>query len=93
MIKGYFKIAIRNSIIMLLSKDLIRLVIIAFVIAAPIAWVVMNKWLQSYAYRIQIQWWMIVSAACIAILIAWMTVAWHAFKVANNNAVNSLRDE
>ena len=82
-----------SSIIMLLSKDLIRLVIIAFVIAAPIAWVVMNKWLQSYAYRIQIQWWMIVSAACIAILIAWMTVSWHAFKVANNNAVDSLRDE
>lgn len=82
-----------SNIIILLSRDFIQLVILAFLIAAPIAWLVMNKWLQTYAYRIQIQWWMFVGAACVSIIIAWVTIAWQAFKVANANPVDSLRNE
>lgn len=82
-----------SSIIMLLSKDFIRLVLLAFFIAAPIAWWVMSKWLQTYAYRIDIQWWMFALAAGVSVLIAWSTIAWQAFRAANANIVDSLRDE
>jgi putative ABC transport system permease protein len=53
----------------------------------------MNNWLQTYAYRIEIQWWMFVLAAAISIVIAWSTIAWQAFRAANANPVDSLRDE
>lgn len=82
-----------SSIIILLSKDFIRLVLIAFLLAAPLAWWVMNNWLQTYAYRIDIQWWMFALAAGLAIVIAWSTIAWQAFRAANANIVDSLRDE
>ncbi|MGO3162074.1 MAG: ABC transporter permease [Sphingobacteriaceae bacterium] len=82
-----------SSIIILLSRDFIQLVILAFIIATPVAWLVMNKWLQTYAYRIQIQWWMVLGAGCLSIIIAWLTIAWQAFRVANANPINSLRDE
>jgi ABC-type antimicrobial peptide transport system permease subunit len=82
-----------SSIIVLLSKDFVRLVLIAFFVAAPLAWWVMNNWLQTYAYRIEIQWWMFVLAAAISIVIAWSTIAWQAFRAANANPVDSLRDE
>jgi len=82
-----------SSIILLLSKDFIKLVLIAFVVSAPIAWWVMNNWLQTYAYRIEIQWWMFLLAAVISIGIAWSTIAWQALKAARANPVDSLRDE
>ena len=82
-----------SSIIVLLSKNFVRLVLIAFFVAAPLAWWVMNNWLQTYAYRIEIQWWMFVLAAAISIVIAWSTIAWQAFRAANANPVDSLRDE
>lgn len=82
-----------SSIILLLSKDFIKLVFIAFIIASPLAWWAMNKWLQTYAYRIEIQWWMFVLAAVISVVIAWSTIAWQAFRAANANPVDSLRDE
>jgi putative ABC transport system permease protein len=77
----------------LLSKDFIVLVLIAIVIASPIAWFAMNKWLQSFAYRIPVSWWMFVVAGLIAIVIALITVSFQAIKAALMNPVKSLRTE
>lgn len=82
-----------SGIIILLSRDFIRLVLIAFLIAAPFAWWTMHNWLQTFAYRIDIQWWMFVLAGGLAITIAWCTIAWQAFRAASTNIVESLKDE
>ena len=82
-----------SSIVQLLSKEYLLLVIIAIALAAPIAWWAMNKWLQDFAYRIPIQWWMFVSAGIIALVIALLTVGFHALKAAMANPVKSLRTE
>jgi putative ABC transport system permease protein len=77
----------------MLSKDFLTLVIVAIVIAAPFAWYVMNIWLQGFAYRIEIQWWMFVLSGLSAILIAFATVSGQAIKAAVANPVKSLRSE
>jgi len=77
----------------LLSKDFLKLVIISFVIASPIAWWSMSKWLQSYTYRITIQWWMFGGVGLLSILIALSTVSYQAIKAAVANPVKSLRSE
>ncbi|TCK80560.1 ABC transporter permease [Albibacterium bauzanense] len=82
-----------NSVIQLLSKDFIKLVLIAILIATPIAWWAMNKWLQDFAYHIEVQWWMFVFAGLLAIAIALVTVSFQAIKAAIANPVDSLRDE
>ncbi|MVN22649.1 ABC transporter permease [Mucilaginibacter arboris] len=81
------------SVVSLLSKDFVKLVFIAFLIASPIAWLVMNKWLQYFAYRIQISWWTFFIAAIGALLIALLTISFRAIKAALANPVNSLRSE
>lgn len=81
------------SVVTLLSKDFLKLVIIALILAIPIAWFAMNKWLQDFAYRIHIQWWVFMIAAFITILIAWITISTQAFKAASANPVKSLRTE
>jgi len=80
-----------SSVVHLLSKDFLKLVTIAIVIAIPIAWFVMNNWLQDYKYRIDISWWMFAIAALLAILIALFTVSFQAIKTAIQNPVKSLR--
>jgi len=82
-----------TSITTMLSKDFIRLVLIAFVIASPIAWWAMNKWLQDYQYHITIGWWMFALAAVIVLLIALITVSFQSIKAAIANPVESLRME
>ncbi len=82
-----------TSITTLLGKDFIQLVSIATVIAIPVAWFAMNKWLQDFAYRIQIQWWMFLLSGIAAILIALITVSVQAIKAAIANPVKSLRTE
>ncbi len=82
-----------GSITLLLSNSFIRLVLIAFVIACPIAWFVMDKWLQDFAYRINISWWMFLLAGIVALLIALVTVSFQAIKAAVANPVKSLRTE
>jgi putative ABC transport system permease protein len=77
----------------LLSKDFIRLVILAIVIASPVGWWVMNNWLKEFAYRISISWWMFALAGSIAIAIAILTVSFQAIKAAIANPVQSLRTE
>jgi len=81
------------SIVSMLSKDFIRLLLVAFVIAVPAAWYAMNGWLQGFAYRIDIAWWVFVLAGILALLIALLTVNFQAIKVALANPVKSLRSE
>lgn len=82
-----------QSIVALLSKEFIRLVLIAFVIASPIAWWIMNKWLQNFAYKIHISWWIFLVAGVVAVLLALITVSFQAIKAAIANPVGSLRSE
>lgn len=81
------------SVTIMLSKSFMELVAISTVIAVPIAWFAMNKWLQEFAYRINIQWWMFLLSGCVAILIALLTVSIQAIKAAISNPVKSLRTE
>jgi putative ABC transport system permease protein len=81
------------DIIQLLSKNFIRLLLVAFLIAAPIAWWVMTRWLDDFAYKITIQWWMFVLAGMAAMFIALLTIGIQAVKAATVNPVESLRDE
>jgi putative ABC transport system permease protein len=64
-----------SVIVAMLSKDFIKLVCIAIVIASPLAWYVMNKWLQDFAYRVNIQWWVIAAAGAGALVIAFITIS------------------
>jgi len=82
-----------NGIVHLLSKDFIKLVFIAFIIAAPIAWWAMNQWLQDFVYRVTISWWIFLAAAFIALSIALITVSFQAIKAALTNPVKNLRAE
>jgi putative ABC transport system permease protein len=83
-----------TSVVILLSKDFTRMILIAFVLAAPAAWYVMeNWWLQNFAYRIQISLWIIVASGAIALLIAWLTVSYQSIKAATKDPVRSLRYE
>ncbi|MEI7582082.1 ABC transporter permease [Runella sp.] len=81
------------SITALLSKDFLLLVLIAIVIASPIAYYFMNKWLQDFAYRISISWWVFAVAGGLAVLIAFLTVGFQSIKAALNNPVKSLKAE
>ncbi|HUS00427.1 MAG TPA: ABC transporter permease [Chitinophagaceae bacterium] len=82
-----------SGIVNLLSMEFLKLVCIAFVVAAPIAWFIMNKWLQDFAYRINISWWIFLIAAFLAIVITLLTISIQAIKAALSNPVKSLRTE
>jgi putative ABC transport system permease protein len=82
-----------QGIVQMLSKDFMKLVAISFVIAAPMAWYFMHKWLQDFAYRINISWWIFVAAGLAALLIALVTVSFQAIRAAITNPVKSLRTE
>ena len=82
-----------SGIVTLISKDFLKLVIIAIVIATPVAWFAMNKWLQGFAYRVNISWWVFVFAGILATVIALLTISFQAIKAAIANPVKSLRTE
>jgi putative ABC transport system permease protein len=82
-----------SGIVGLLSKDFLKLVIIAMLIATPIAWYGMHKWLQAFAYKVDITWWMFALAGVIAVFIALITVSSQAIKAAIANPVKSLKTE
>lgn len=82
-----------QNIVLLLSKDLLKPVLLGTFIAVPAGYVLMNKWLQGFAYRINIQWWMFFLSAMIAVLIALITVSFQAVKAALVNPTKSLRTE
>ncbi|HSU27956.1 MAG TPA: ABC transporter permease [Chitinophagaceae bacterium] len=82
-----------SGIVQLLAKEFLLLIIIAVVIATPLAWYFMHKWLQDFAYRISIGWWIFILAGTLAILIAILTIAFQAIKAGIVNPVKSLRTE
>ena len=82
-----------SSVVYLFSKEFIVLIMIAFIIASPVAWYFMDKWLQDYAYRINISWWIFIVGGISAIIIALITVSFQAIKAAIANPVKSLKTE
>jgi putative ABC transport system permease protein len=82
-----------SSIVTLLSKDFLKLVLIATIIAFPIAWYAMSHWLHGFAYRVDMHWWVFVLSAMLALIIALITVSFQAIKAAIANPVESLRSE
>jgi len=82
-----------SGITALITKEFIRPVCIALLIATPLAWWAMNKWLEDFTYRINVQWWIFIVAGVVAVLIAILTVSFHAVKAAIANPVKSLRTE
>ncbi|HVS91616.1 MAG TPA: ABC transporter permease [Mucilaginibacter sp.] len=82
-----------SSINSLLSKDFLKLVLFSIVVASPVAWWFMHKWLQDFAYHIDIAWWMFAGAGLLAIVLAVITVSYHAIRAAIANPVKSLRSE
>ena len=82
-----------NNLIVLLNKDFLKWVALAFVIASPIGWFAMNQWLQDFAYRTDINWWIFALSAGIAFLIALFTVSFQAIKAATANPIESLKYE
>src|SRR3546814_8981417 len=82
-----------TSVFSLLSKEFLKPVVIALLISIPIAWLAMDKWLQGYAYRVDINWWMFLLAGALAIVIALITVSFQVIRAAIANPVTSLRTE
>ncbi|HEX6849144.1 MAG TPA: ABC transporter permease, partial [Chitinophagaceae bacterium] len=82
-----------QNILLLLSTDFLKLIIVALFIAIPVGWYIMHSWLKDFAYRIDIQWWVFIIAALIAVLIAFFTISSQAIKAALTNPVKSLRTE
>jgi putative ABC transport system permease protein len=84
----------RNSeILIMLNKNFIKLVAVAFLIATPIAWCVMHNWLKNFAYRTNLSWWIFLLAGSGALLIALITTTWQSWNTATRNPIESLRYE
>ena len=82
-----------SNIVVMLSKDFIKLVVVAIGIAIPIAWLILHNWLQDFAYRITISWWIFGLAGALAVFVALATISFQAIKAAGANPVKSLRSE
>jgi putative ABC transport system permease protein len=82
-----------SEVMAMLNRDFVRWVAIAFVIATPIAWFIMDKWLESYAYKTPVSWWIFALAGLLALGIALLTVSWQSWRAATRNPVEALRYE
>jgi putative ABC transport system permease protein len=82
-----------TEIIVMLNKDFIRWVVIAFVLACPIAWYAMHKWLQNFAYKTSLNWWVFALAGAAAVAVALLTISWQSWRAATRNPVEALRYE
>ncbi len=82
-----------TQILTLLNKDFVKWVGLAFIIAVPMSWYAMGKWLESFAYKTSMSWWIFALAGIIALFIAMVTVSWQSFRAATNNPIDALRDE
>jgi putative ABC transport system permease protein len=82
-----------SQVMALLNKDFIKWVVISFIIACPIAWYAMHKWLQNFAYKTNLSWWVFAAAGGITFLIALLTVSWQSWRASIRNPVDSLRYE
>ena len=81
------------NIVKMLSTDFVRLVMLSFVIATPISWWFMTKWLEDFAYKVNLSWWIFAATGVIALIIALVTLSFQAIRAAIANPVNSLRSE
>jgi putative ABC transport system permease protein len=81
------------EVILLLNKDFVKWVSIAFLIAMPIAWFIMHKWLENFAYKTGLSWWIFVVSGIIALGIALLTVSLQSWRAATRNPVEALRYE
>jgi putative ABC transport system permease protein len=82
-----------SRVIVLLNKDFVIWVAVGFIIACPIAWYAMNRWLQNFAYRTELSWWIFALAGIIALVIALLTVSWQSWRGATRNPAETLRYE
>lgn len=82
-----------SEILAMLNKDFVRWVIIAFIISVPVSWFAMQKWLQNFAYKTELSWWIFALAGLMALGIAFLTVSWQSWKAATRNPVEALRYE
>ena len=80
------------GIVEIISRDYLKLVLISVVIASPLAWWIMNKWLQDFTYSVGIQWWVFIIAYIISLSLAFVTISTQSLKAALSNPVNSLRN-
>jgi putative ABC transport system permease protein len=81
------------ELVLILSKDFLKLVLVAIVVAVPVAWYTVSQWLQNYRYRTSVEWWMFVAVGVAAILIALLTVSYQSIRAALQNPVKSLKSE
>src|SRR5690606_12150478 len=82
-----------KEILVMLNKDFVKWVLIAFIIAVPITYYIMSKWLENFAYKTALSWWVFALAGTFALVISLLTVSWQTYKAASKNPVESLRDE
>ncbi|MGV8093719.1 MAG: ABC transporter permease [Mangrovibacterium sp.] len=82
-----------SEVMSMLNEDFVKWVVIAFVIATPVAWYFMNKWLENFAYKTTLNWWIFALAGVLALGIALLTVSWQSWKAATRNPVEALRYE
>jgi putative ABC transport system permease protein len=82
-----------EEMMLMLNRDFLKLVVIAFIIACPIAYYAMHKWLQNFAYKTELSWWVFALAGLVAVAVAVLTVSWQSWKAATRNPVESLRYE
>jgi putative ABC transport system permease protein len=82
-----------GRVLLLLNGDILKWVLVSFVLACPIAWYIMNRWLQDFAFRTNISWWIYALAGLAAVVIALLTITWQTYRAASTNPVNALRYE
>jgi putative ABC transport system permease protein len=85
--------ALITEVITMLNREFIKWVVISFIIATPVSWYAMHKWLQTFAYRTELSWWIFFLAGIIAFIIALLTVSWQSWRAATRNPVEALRYE
>jgi ABC-type antimicrobial peptide transport system permease subunit len=82
-----------SNIVTMLSANFLKPILVAFLIAVPLSWYAMNNWLQNYAYKISVEWWMFLLAGLLTVFIALLTVSYQSIKASLRNPVKSLRTE
>ncbi|MEM7381124.1 MAG: ABC transporter permease [Bacteroidota bacterium] len=82
-----------SQVLVLLNKDFLKWVLLAFMVACPLGYYGLHKWLEGFAYRTDISWWLFAAAALLCLAVAFLTVSWHSYKAATINPVNALREE
>jgi putative ABC transport system permease protein len=81
------------SIFIMMSGDFLKLVVIGIAISAPVAWLIMDKWLQGFAYNVEVEWIVFLYTAVLATVVALLTISYHAMRVAAANPMNSLKEQ